>query len=128
MPMEEEKLCEQLSEVDQSIWFIVIIIVGVLLSLEATGVQRNALWAQLCGETPDTAAVYPLRHTANSLIVGALGFFLCLAVKTWRETAPDDCVASRSAHSNLWASLLVLAAAIIRYDDVEFVHANSPRT
>ncbi len=123
--MERETLWEQLSTVDQAIYFLVLIIAGVFLSFKATGVQREALCSAIRGETPDVSEVYPLRHTANSLVVGALGFFLCLAIKTWRETDPEDRVASRSAHSNLWAALLVLAAAMIRYDDVEFVHANS---
>ena len=122
--MEQETLCEQLSTVDQSLSFIVLIIAGVILSLKATGVQRDALCGAIQGETPDTSEVYPLRHTANSLVLGALGFFLCLAMKTWREADPCDWVSSRSAHSNLWAALLVFAAALIRFDDVEFLHAN----
>lgn len=122
--MEQDALCEQLSTVDESIYFIVLIIAGVLLSFKATNIQRDALCDTILGEAPDVSGVYPLRHTANSLVVGALGFFLCLAIKTWRETDQSDCVASRSAHSNLWAALLVLAAALIRYDDVEFLHAN----
>lgn len=122
--MEQEELCEQLSTVDRSLWFIVLIVAGVLLSFQATGVQRDALCRAIQGETPNTSAVYPLRHAANSLIIGALGFFLCLAIKTWRETDPADRVAARSAHSNLWAAVLVLAAAMLRYDDVEFTHAN----
>lgn len=122
--MEKETLCEQLSTVDQAVYFLVLIIAGVFLSFKATGVQREALCEVIQGEMPDTSEVYPLRHTANALVVGALGFFLCLAIKTERETDPGDCVASRSARSNLWAALLVLAAALIRYDDVEFLRAN----
>ena len=122
--MKQEGLREQLCTVEGSIRFLVLIVVGVLLSFKATTVQREALCAELCGEEADTSAVYPLRHTANSLIVGALGFFLCLAIKTWRERDVTDCAASRSAHSNLWAALLVFAAAVIRFDDLEFTHAN----
>lgn len=120
MPMERDELCEQLSTIDQSLHFLILIIAGVLLSFKATTVQREALCDQIRGEEGDTSAVYPLRHTANSLIVGALGFFLCLAIRNWRERDTSDCVASRSAHSNLWAALLVFAAAVIRFDDLEF--------
>lgn len=122
--MEQETLCGQLSTVDQSLCFIVLLVAATLLSLRATGIQRDALCDVIQGETPDTSEVYPLRHTANALVVGALGFFLCLTIKSWRERDPGDCVASRSAHSNLWAALLVFAAALIRFDDVEFLHAN----
>lgn len=125
--MERETLCEQLSTVDQAIGFIVLLIAATLLSLKATSIQRDALCDVIQGETPNTSEVLPLRHTANALVVGALGFFLCLTIKTWRETDRSDCVASRSAHSNLWAALLVFAAALIRFDDVEFLCANSPQ-
>lgn len=123
--MEREELCEQLKTADQSVWFIVLIIAGVFLSLRATVIQRDALCAAIEGEAPDTAEVYPLRHTANSLVVGALGFFLCLAIRAWRETDQSDRAAARSAHANLWAAMLVLAAAMIRYEDVELNHANA---
>ena len=70
-------------------------------------------------EAAAAPAVYPLRHAANSRVGGALGFFLCLAVKTWRQTDPANCAAARSARSNLTASALVLAAALIRFQDTE---------
>lgn len=73
-------------------------------------------------------AVYPLRHAANSLVVGALGFFLCLAAKTWRQTDPANCAAARSARSNLIASALVLAAALIRFQDTELSRGQSSET
>jgi len=122
--MEREELLGQLSTADQSIWFIILIIAAVVLSLRATALQRGAVCAQLEGEQGDTREVYPLRHTANSLVVGALGFFLCLAIKAWRETDGGDSAAARSAHANLWAAMLVLAAAMIRYEDVELSHAS----
>lgn len=120
---ERQTLLEQLSTVDQSIWFIVAIVAGVFLSLKATASQGEALCAALEGRTADPQ-VYPLRHTANSLVIGALGFFLCLAMRAWNQTDPNDPIAARSAHANLWAAMLVLAAAMIRYDDVEFNHLN----
>ena len=107
MDRERINLCGQLTEVDQAMGFILAIIAGVALSFTATGLQRGALCAAIQG------------HVANSLVVGALGFFLCLAVKTWRQTDPANCVAARSARSNLTASALVLAAALIRFQDTE---------
>ncbi len=122
--MDREELLGQLSTADQSIRFVVLIVAAVILSLRATTIQRGAVCAQLEGRRGDTREVYPLRHTANSLVIGALGFFLCLAIRAWREADKGDCVRARSAHSNLWASMLVLAAAMIRYEDVEFSHAS----
>ena len=125
MDQERQELCTQLAQVDQAMGFILAIIAGVALSSTATSVQRDALCAALRGEGADTWAVYPLRHTANSLVVGALGFFLCLAIKTWRQTGQADCVAARSAWSNLVASALVLAAALIRFQDTELSRGQS---
>lgn len=119
MDRERINLCGQLAEVDQAMGFILAIIAGVALSFTATGLQRGALCAAIQGQAAAAPAVYPLRHVANSLVVGALGFFLCLAVKTWRQTDPANCVAARSARSNLTASALVLAAALIRFQDTE---------
>ena len=121
--MEEATLREQLGTAEESLRYLGLIVVGVLLSFRATVLQRDALAEQLCGGEGDTSAVYPLRHTANSLIVGALGFFLCLAVKAWNHRDREDCAAGRSAHSGLWAALLVFAAAVIRFDDLEFTQA-----
>lgn len=119
MDMEQEELCGQLSDTEESLRYLVLIAAGILLSFRATLIQRDALADALCGAEPDLSAVYPLRHTASSLIVGALGFFLCLAVRTWRQRGGSGCGESRSARSGLWAALLVFAAALIRFDDLE---------
>ena len=81
MDRERINLCGQLAEVDQAMGFILAIIAGVALSFTATGLQRGALCAAIQGQAAAAPAVYPLRHAANSLVVGALGFFLgnCLA-------------------------------------------------
>lgn len=63
--------------------------------------------------------VFPIRLSASALVVGALGFFLCLALKTERETARGGTPAARrSACTNLWASLFVFLAALLRLDDL----------
>lgn len=119
MDMEQKELCGQLCETEAALRYLVVIIAGILLSFRATLIQRDALVCALCGAEADTSEVYPIRHTANSLIVGALGFFLCLAIRTWRQRDLSDCGDSRSAWSGLWAALLVFAAALIRFDDLE---------
>ena len=48
-------------------------------------------------------------------MVGCLGFFLCLAVKTDREAG---CETAQSARTNLWASVLVFLAALLRLDEL----------
>ena len=114
--MEREELLEQLATAEESLRFLVVIIAGILLSFRAAQIQRDGICARIAGEEPDLSEVYPIRHTANSLIVGALGFFLCLAIKNRREA---DCEGAGSAQSNLWAAALVFAAALVRFDDLE---------
>lgn len=122
---QKKELCRQLGITDSSIFFLILIILGILLSFWSVKIQRRQLCLTIQGETEEAAAapdVYPIKHAASSLIVGALGFFLCLAFQAWKQAcAGDDCVAKRSASTNLWASLLVLAAAIVRFDDLNFV-------
>ena len=126
--MEEEQkktLCAQLGVVDDSLFFLLLIIAATLLSFWSVSLQRKGLCLTIQGET-ETAGqlppIYPIRHKASAIIVGALGFFLRLALRTLEEAEEGgDCVAKRSARSNLWASLFVLLAAMLRYQDLDFV-------
>lgn len=122
--MEQEKLCEGVDALDQSLIFVAVIIAGVLLSFRALLVQRDGLCVQLAGGEPDLSCLYPIRHTASSLIAGALAFFLCLSARSAAGADPNDPVALRSGRANLLASVLVFLAAAIRFDDVEQLHAN----
>ena len=126
---QKEELCRQLGVIDSSLFFQVLIILGILLSFWSVTIQRRQLCLTIQGETEEAAAapdVYPIKHAASSLIVGALGFFLCLAYHAWKQAcAGDDCVAKRSASVNLWASILVLVAAMLRFDDLNFVENSS---
>ncbi len=73
-------------------------------------------------ETAGFPSVFPLRLTAGALVIGALGFFFCLALSRQRQARTGgDPVESRSAGINAAASTLVLAAALIRLDDLLFV-------
>ena len=114
--MEETVLREQLRTVDESLLFLLLIVLSVLLSYWGVRIQREGLCRTLQGDAEGAAAlprVFPIRLSASALVVGALGFFLCLALKTERETA-----ARRSACTNLWASLFVFLAALLRLDDL----------
>lgn len=126
--MEEDQkrtLRAQLGIVDDSLGFLLIIIASVLLSFWGVAIQRKGLCLAIRGETETAEAlpkVYPIRKKAGAMVVGALGFFLCLALNTWEQArAGTDSVACRSARTNLIAALFVLAAAIIRFQDLNFV-------
>lgn len=76
------------------------------------------------GQPTDCRNVYPIRFNASVLVVSALGFFFCLALRTCREAAQgNDPAAQKSAGMNVWASLFVLAAALIRFYDLNFTEA-----
>ena len=116
--MEETVLREQLRTVDESLLFLLLIVLSVLLSYWGVRIQREGLCRTLQGDAEGAAAlprVFPIRLSASALVVGALGFFLCLALKTERETARGGTPAARrSACTNLWASLFVFLAAMPR--------------
>ncbi len=119
-----EAFCEALRDVDWSIAFILIILATLFLSLRATLTERRRLVLSNCGagaaaEVPST---FPLRFTAGWMVIGALGFFFCLAVKTLSNAQTE--VGRISAERNLAASALVLMAAMIRYADLWFVFRN----
>lgn len=125
---QKKELCRQLSITDGSLFFLLLLVFSILLSFWAVTIQRRQLCLTIQGETEAAAAappVYPIKHGASALVVGSLGFFLFLAYHAWREAcAGEDPVAKRSAGINLWASILVLAAAILRFNDLNFVEAS----
>ena len=117
--MDQNTLCRQLRIADQSLVFLLLLIASVLLSCQGIRLQRAALCRQLRGESGETPGLFPVRLGASALVVGVLGFFLCLAVHTWQETGPESAPAERqSTRTNLWASLLVFLAALLRLDDL----------
>lgn len=116
---EQEELLEQLDMLDTTLDFLSVIVVSVLLSLWATLRQRGAVCWTIQGEEDaarQAGEVYPIRAVAGALVLGALGYFFWLAWRLWEDAR---CGVSRStARANLWASALVLAAAIIRWRDL----------
>lgn len=123
---EREELLEQLDMLDTTLDFLSVIVVSVLLSLWATLRQRAAARLALAGEEDaarQAGEVYPIRAVAGALVLGALGYFFWLAWRLWEDARRG---ASRStARANLWASALVLAAAIIRWRDLRQTWAQS---
>lgn len=132
--MEEEsrraQLCAQLKTTDQSLLFLALLVLSVLLSYCSVRIQRRGLCDTIRGDAGAAAAlppVFPLKLTAGALVVGSLGFFLCLALKSVREAElGDDQAARRSASLNLWASVFVFLAALLRLDDLVTAERGQP--
>lgn len=116
---EREELCEQLDTVNTALDFLAVIVISVLLSLWAALRQRQALRLAIQGEdaaAAEVGEVYPIRAVAGALVLGALGYFFWLAACGWQEAEGGD--DRESAGANLWASALVLSAAIVRWRDL----------
>lgn len=116
---EREELCRQLGITDDSLFFLALLVVSVVLSWKGTAIQREGLCRILDGEREQFPDVFPIRLAASALVVVALTFFFGLALETWEDSRCGDPQARRSADRNLWASLFVLAAALIRLCDLK---------
>ena len=114
----EQELCRQLETVNTSLGFLALLILSLCLSWRAVDLQRGSLCGILKGKTGETPDVFPLRLPASAIVAGALAWFFGLALDTWRETRQEEGAARRSADLNLWASLFVLAAALLRLYDL----------
>lgn len=116
---ERTELQEQLDMADTALVFLAVIVISVLLSLWATLRQRQGLELALRGET-DAARrvgeVTPIRVAVASMVLGALGYFFCLALRLCREAEPGT--DQTSARADLWASALTLSAAALRWWDL----------
>lgn len=113
---------EELATLNWSIVFLLLLIMGVLLSFSATVEQRDGLARLLrCGRE-DTTDVYPQRRLASVLVTGVTGFFAWVACRSAQKAqCRGDCLEQQSAQSNLLAAVLVFAAACIRLEDLERV-------
>ena len=122
--MGEERRAElagQLAVADESLGFLLAVAASVLLSLWALGVQRRGLALALAGEEAQAAALpgpLPARRAAGALLLGALGYFLSLALEGWEEARSGTEAQRRSAGRCLWAALFVLLAALLRFQDL----------
>jgi len=122
--MEERNIKEQLGTVNQSLFYLILIVLSVLLSIWSVLIQREQL-EEMLWENPQKKVmpdVYPIKLSASVLVVGALGFFFCLSLQTCRDVSQGtDLAAQKSAGMNVWASIFVLAAALIRLYDLGFM-------
>lgn len=110
---------QQLSAVNQSLGFLLLIVFSVLLSFYALALQRRQLiYSQECPEKlNELPPVFPIRLLAGAIVSGSLCFFLQLTLQSGREPGqtPEQRLSSRR---NIAASFLVLAAALIRLFDL----------
>ena len=101
--MDQDALRDDLNTLDQSAQFLIVLVASLFLSLRAILLQREQVCAALVGEVPPQTSARALS-----------------------QATPDDPMVQRSARSGLSASILVFAAAAIRLDDTEFLHAAPP--
>ena len=114
--MERSELESAIGTVNCSIKFLVLFILGLLLSFSAILIQRRQLCLTLSGGDASTLpSPYPLQHAAGGITLGGLVFFFLLAQRTYRDTlGGGDPQAECLARWNLLASALVLIASAIR--------------
>lgn len=118
--MEEDILAGEARTLDDSLGYILAVIGSVLLSYKATALQRDGVCLALAGDEAGAqdaqAQVRRVRLLSGAVLIGALGYFLCLALRAVDQTRGDPAAAS-SARTNLTASVLVLLAALLRFLD-----------
>lgn len=98
--------------------FLGLLIVSLGLSWKAVALQREGLCGALRGESGEAPDTFFLRLPASAIVVGVLTCFFRLALDAWEQAGGQGCCARRSAQVNLWASLFVLAAALLRLYDL----------
>lgn len=123
---EQKELCRQLGTLDTSLVFLVLLTVATFVSWKATAVQREGLCRILLGEETQMPDVFPMRLAVSAVVVGALVYFFRLALDNQQAAAEQGPVVRRSAQMNAWASFLVLAAALIRLYDLNFIRRCAP--
>ena len=101
--MADETLYDSaLETVNTSIMFLVLLVLGILLSLKSVLLQRESL--------------FPFQRASGAIAIGALGYFFTLALRGQSDACRTGSRESiRLSQVNLWASLFVLAAAILRF-------------
>lgn len=115
--MRRDTACSALQTVNTSIMFLILLVLSILLSLKAVLLQREELCASLeGGDTGALPSPFPLQKASGGIAIGALGYFFVLALRAWDEAVeagdPKEVCLTRV---NLWASLFVLSAAILRF-------------
>ena len=110
-------LCAQLGILDETLWRIAIILIGVGLSYRATMIQRGQLVKLICGDTSGQSTdVAPMRITSALLVLSSLFFFLRLSRRTLCDAQTES--AQCSAQIDYTGNLLVVSVALARLWDL----------
>lgn len=114
--MDRSELKAAVGTANCSIRFLLLFILGLLLSLSTVLIQRRQLCLTLeGGDASSIPSPYPLQHAAGGITLGGLVYFFLLARQTYRAACKgSDAQAACLAWWNLLASALVLIASAIR--------------
>ena len=115
---QRDQLKRQLANMDGALVFLALMVLSLFLSWRAAALQREALCRYLAGGEGEAPDVFSLRLPAGAIVVGALAYFFLLALESWEDARGAGGRTERSAGLNLWAALLVLAAALIHLYDL----------
>ena len=110
----------QLNTLDTSLLFLA------ALSWAILSRQRGALLSLLSGEDIPEPDLIPARLAVSALVVGSLSYFFLLSLETLCTARSQGAAACASAGRNARASLLVLAAALIRLYDLNILRCTAP--
>ncbi len=102
--MPDDQKSAQLQTIEQSKFYIAMIMAGILLSYNNLNLQEKEI---LCGEESEELPFF--RMGASILIITALVYFFCLLEQTIQESpTPEN-------GKNFAASLFTLVAALLRF-------------
>lgn len=110
-----DEVCSQLKIMDQSKFYSILIIAGIIISLHNIDLQKKELICTALGETDcKCEEVYPLRIISSIIIITALVFFYDISSQAVENTDGTDC----SANINLSAASLTLLAGFARFAQI----------
>ena len=108
----------QLNTLDTSLLFLALLTGATALSW--------AILSLLSGEDIPEPDLIPARLAVSALVVGSLSYFFLLSLETLCTARSQGAAACASAGRNARASLLVLAAALIRLYDLNILRCTAP--
>ena len=116
----------QLNTLDTSLLFLALLTGATALSWAILSRQRGALLSLLSGEDIPEPDLILARLAVSALVVGSLSYFFLLSLETLCTARSQGAAACASAERNARASLLVLAAALIRLYDLNILRCTAP--
>lgn len=116
----------QLNTLDTSLLFLALLTGATALSWVTVSRQRGALLSLLTGEDVPELDLFPARLAVSALVVASLTYFFLLSLETLCTARSQGEAARASAGRNARASLLVLAAALVRLYDLNVLRCTAP--